>query len=137
MQVKDVMSKNVIYVNGDIPIQDAADIMRESNLGILPVANEDRLEGVITDRDITTRAVADGKPIDKTTANDCMSKGISFCYEDDDTETLALKMANTRYRRLIVLNREKALVGIVSIGDLAKNENDKSKTQYALKSICE
>src|SRR5262245_12264150 len=118
MQVNEAMSSDVKIANPDQPIRDAARMMAELDAGVLPVGENDRLVGMLTDRDIEIRAVAAGKP-PTTPVRDVMSAEVKYCFEDDDLEEVAENMADLKVRRLPVLNREKRLVGILSLGDIA------------------
>lgn len=118
MKVREVMTTDVLLVNPNQTIAEAAKMMAESDTGAIPVRENDRLVGVITDRDIAIRAVAQRKPPD-TSVREAMSKEVLYCYEDEDVEQVAKNMAENQVRRLPVLNREKRLVGIVSLGDLS------------------
>src|SRR5215469_755128 len=118
-QVREVMTTDVRLITPDDTIREAATAMAEANLGALPVGENDRLVGVITDRDITIRAVAKGDRPDQCTVREVMSPGIKYVFEDESTEVVAENMSKLQVRRLPVLNRQKRLVGIVSLGDLA------------------
>jgi CBS domain-containing protein len=137
MLIKDIMNEDVDVINCDRSICDAAKMMSESGYGSLPVEKEDKMIGMITDRDITVRVVAKGLDPATTRVEDCMSKGIDWCYEDDEVEDLAEKMANSRHRRIPIVNREKRLVGIVSLGDLAASAGDSDLTHKTLERISE
>jgi CBS domain-containing protein len=118
MQVSEAMSNDVKVANPNQSIRDAARLMAEIDAGILPVGENDKLVGVITDRDIAIRAVgADKGPA--TPIREIMSKDVKYCFEDDDLDDIAQNMADIKVRRLPVLNREKRLVGILSLGDMA------------------
>jgi CBS domain-containing protein len=119
MQLKDVMTTKVQLTDPGAKLKDAAISMREGDFGLLPVGANDRLVGTITDRDITIRAVAEGKDPNTTTVGDVMSNGIHYCFEDQDVEEAARVMSEAQVRRLPVLNRDKRLVGIVALADLA------------------
>lgn len=112
------MTRSVVLANPRQSIHEAARLMEESDAGALPVGDNDRLIGVITDRDIAVRAVAQGLGPD-TPVEKVMSAQVLYCYEDEDVEHVAKNMGKNRVRRLPVLNREKRLVGIVSFGDLS------------------
>ena len=118
MQVKEAMSDDVRISSPNQTIREAAKMMAEIDAGCLPVGEGDRLVGMITDRDIAVRAVAAGKGPD-TPIRDIMSKQVHYCFEDDDVDDVAQNMADDKLRRLPVLNRDKRLVGIVSLGDIA------------------
>jgi CBS domain-containing protein len=119
MQLKDVMTTNVQLTDPTIKLKEAASMMRDGDFGLLPVGSNDRLVGTITDRDIAVRAVAEGKDPNTTTVGDVMSEGIRYCFEDQAVEEAAQLMAKAQIRRLPVLNRDKRLVGIVALGDIA------------------
>jgi CBS domain-containing protein len=99
-------------------IQDAAKLMSEIDAGVLPVGDNDRLVGMITDRDIAVRAVAQGKG-PQTPVREVMTAEVKYCFDDEDTEHVARSMSDQQVRRLPVVNRDKRLVGILSLGDLA------------------
>ncbi|WP_312166245.1 CBS domain-containing protein [Phenylobacterium sp.] len=118
MKVSDCMTRNVKMANPQETLQDAARMMAELDAGVLPVAEGDRLVGMITDRDICVRGVALGKGPDAAVA-DVMSHEVKYCYEDDESDAVLRNMGDIQVRRLPVLNRDKRLIGIVSLADLA------------------
>jgi CBS domain-containing protein len=118
MKIRDCMSTDVHLVSPDDTIQDAALMMAEIDAGALPVSDKDMLVGMITDRDIAVRGVADGRGPDAAVA-EVMSHDVKYCYDDEDTEEVLANMGEIQLRRLPVLSRNKRLVGIVSLGDLA------------------
>ena len=118
MQVNEAMSTEVRIANPSHPIRDAARMMAQIDAGILPVGENDRLVGMITDRDIAIRAVGAGKGPD-TSIGEVMSKEVKYCFEDDELDEVAQNMADIKVRRLPVLDRDKRLVGIVSLADIA------------------
>jgi CBS domain-containing protein len=118
MKVSKVMTRDVRLVEPTQTIRDAAQMMAELDTGILPVRKGDRLVGMITDRDITVRAVAQGRGPD-TTVREVMTDEVKYCFEDDDTNDVARNMADIQVRRLPVLDSDKRLVGIISLGDIA------------------
>ena len=122
MRVSEAMTRQVRVANPGQTIRDAAKIMAEIDAGAVPVGENDRLVGMITDRDITIRAVAAGKGPD-TPVREVMSKEVKYCFEDEDLGDVAENMADIQMRRLPVVDREKRLVGIVSLGDIAQNED--------------
>ena len=134
MQVHDIMSANVHLANPNMSIRDAARQMRAENIGALPVGENDRLIGMVTDRDIVMRAVAEDRSAGNTTVREVMSGGICYCYEDDDVSEAASVMSEHQIRRLPVLNRDKRLVGVVALADLRKADGAGSA---ALKGISE
>jgi CBS domain-containing protein len=118
MKVSEAMTRDVRVASPNESIRDAARIMAEINAGALPVGENDRLVGVITDRDIAVRAVAEGKE-PSTKVRDIMSQEVLYCYEDQDVDDVARNMGDVQVRRLPVVNRDKRLVGIISLGDVA------------------
>jgi CBS domain-containing protein len=118
MRVAEAMTRDVRIARPDQSIQDAARLMSDVDAGVVPVGENDRLVGMVTDRDIAIRAVAQGKG-PGTPVRDVMSSDVKYCFEDDDTAQVARNMADQQIRRLPVVNRDKRLVGILSLGDLA------------------
>lgn len=119
MKIHDAMSRDVRTVGPEATIRDAARLLAEYDIGILPVASGERLAGMITDRDIAIRAVAMGKGPDCTVA-DVMSAEVLYCRDDDDVADVCKNMADIQVRRLPVVDAEKRLVGIVSLADIAR-----------------
>lgn len=119
MQISQVMTRNCRFVSADDSLQKAAQIMASEDLGILPVADKDRLIGMISDRDIVTRCVARGADA-KTRVREAMTENVKYCYEDEDLDHTLENMAEIQVRRLPVMDRKKRLVGIVSLGDAAR-----------------
>jgi CBS domain-containing protein len=120
MKVNEVMTRKVEWVSPDASIAEVAKKMRDQDIGSLPVGENDRLIGMITDRDIACRAVAEGLDPAKTTVRQTMSKTISYCFDDQEIDDAAHLMEQKHVRRLAVLNRKKRLVGILSLDDLAR-----------------
>jgi CBS domain-containing protein len=121
MKVSEAMISDVRIANPNDTLQQAAQIMAEIDAGILPVGENDRLVGMVTDRDITIRAVGTGLGPDVTVRH-IMTEDVKYCYDDQDIEEVVEKMGDIQVRRLPVLNRDKRLVGILSLGDIAKTE---------------
>ena len=134
MKVREAMTRDVRLVKPDQPIREAAKLMGELDIGALPVEENDRLVGMITDRDIAVRAVAAGRGAD-TPIRDVMSGEIKYCYEDQTVDEVTQNMGEQRIRRLPVLNRDKRLVGILSLGDLAIDETARDEAGEALGGI--
>ena len=134
MKVRDAMHPGVTWVGPETSIRDLARTMRDEDIGSIPVGENDRLVGMITDRDITVRAVAEGRDPDKTMVRDAMSDAVRYCFEDEDAEEVARKMGSWQIRRLPVLNRDKRLVGIVSLGDMVIGGSE-DPAKEALKEI--
>ena len=135
MRVREAMSRDVRLTTPDQTIEDAAKVMAEIDAGIVPVSDGDRLVGMITDRDIAIRAVAAGKG-PKTPVRDVMSPEVKYCFEDEDLDRVTHNMADIQIRRLPVLNRDKRLVGIISLGDVAVMQ-DAHYAETALSGISE
>lgn len=133
MKIRDVMTPDVRTIAPSATIREAAQAMADTDVGVLPVAENDRLVGMITDRDIVVRAVATGLNPD-TSVRDAMSPEIKYCFDDDDVEEVCENMADQQLRRLPVLSRDKNLVGIVSLGDLAR-QGDSEAAGEALEGI--
>lgn len=128
------MTREVRLIAPAQTIQEAAELMVDCDAGAIPVGDKGRLVGMITDRDIATRAVAGGLGPD-TPVSKIMSKGVKYCFEDEDAEHVASNMGDIRVRRLVVLSRDKQLVGIVALGDLACGDHDPSAIAGALGGI--
>ena len=122
MKVSEIMTRDVRLLSPDQTIREAASLMADIDVGSLPVGDNDRLVGMITDRDIVIRAVAQGKSADTKVA-DVMSKEILYCVDTDEIDDVARNMGKAQVRRLPVVNSDKRLVGIVSLGDLARNDD--------------
>ena len=120
MKVGDCMTRDVEIANPEQSIHEVAQMMGRLDAGVMPVGDNDRLVGMITDRDIAVRGVALGKGPDAK-VRDVMSREVKYCFDDDDVELGLDNMGDLRVRRVPVLNRDKRLVGIVSLGDLARN----------------
>ena len=133
MNVREVMTPDVVIASPDDTLQRAAEMMIDIDAGVLPVGENDRLVGILTDRDITIRAVALDKVPSECKVRDVMSCDVKYIYEDESTEDAARNMADLQMRRLPVLNRDKRLVGILSLGDLALKK--KSTAADALKGV--
>ncbi|MFZ5718664.1 MAG: CBS domain-containing protein [Pseudomonadota bacterium] len=120
MNVRDCMTPDVRTIDPHSTIREAANMMRELDAGALPVGENDRLIGMITDRDIAIRAVANGKD-SNASVRDVMTDDLRYVFDDDDVEEAARCMSEHKVRRLPVINRDKRLVGIISLGDLAQS----------------
>jgi CBS domain-containing protein len=135
MQIlKNLMSRDVKVISPEMTIGDAARKMRDGDFGMMPVGEDDRMIGSISDRDIAIRAVAEGKDAG-TKVRDVMSEGIAWAYEDDTVEQAAKIMSERQVRRLPVVNRDKRLVGIVALGDFAVERSEIKPAAEALSEI--
>ncbi|MBV9998095.1 MAG: CBS domain-containing protein [Verrucomicrobia bacterium] len=119
MKLNQIMTADVQVVSPDASIIDAAEKMRSLDVGVLPVTERERLVGIITDRDITIRAVAEGRDPKRTRVRDCMTSGAVFCFEDQDSDDAVLLMEQQQVRRIPVLNRDRQVVGVVALADIA------------------
>jgi CBS domain-containing protein len=119
MKVSQAMTRDVMLIHPNQSICEAAALMEDCDIGSLPIADSERLVGMITDRDIAVRAVAKGLPPD-TPVSQVMSQEVLYCFEDDDVKDVAKNMSEIQVRRLPVVTRAKKLVGILSLGDLAR-----------------
>ena len=121
MRVSDIMTREVRTIQPEQSIREAAQLMEQMDTGALLVAENDRLVGMITDRDITIRAVANDCQ-NSTPIRDIMTKEIKYCFEDQDVNEIAENMAENQVRRMPVVSREKRLVGVVSLGNIASSD---------------
>jgi CBS domain-containing protein len=137
MQVKDIMTSNPECVTPEDSLQDAARRMRNLDVGPLPICDNDRLAGMITDRDIVVRAVAEGRNPQTTKVGEVMTGEVIYCFEDQDVREAARTMQERQVRRLVVLDRDKRLVGIVALGDLAIGTGDQQKSGEVLRDVSE
>jgi CBS domain-containing protein len=133
MKISKCMTRDVQLASPTQTIREAAKMMAEIDAGVLPIGQDDRLVGMVTDRDIAIRAVAEGKSPD-TQIRDVMTSEVLYCFDDQELEDVARNMADIKVRRLPVLNRSKHLVGIVSLGDLSRKE-DAQVTAKAVSNI--
>lgn len=137
MKVREIMTGSVECIPPDTTISKVAEKMRDMDIGFLPICENDRLVGAVTDRDITIRSVAQGRDPRLAPVKDIMSLQAFYCYEDDDVQNVARKMEDKEVRRMLILNRQKKLVGIVSIGDIARASGDQNLVGEMLGHIAE
>lgn len=119
MKVRDVMHRGVEWLSPDTPIATVAKKMLEHDIGAIPIGENDRLVGMVTDRDITIRAVVQGKDISKLTALDVMTSGVIYCRDAEEIDDAARIMESKQIRRLPVIDENKRMVGIVTLGDIS------------------
>ncbi|MBA3661162.1 MAG: CBS domain-containing protein [Gammaproteobacteria bacterium] len=132
MLAKEIMSKKPEFLPPTASLKDAALRMKAQDYGFIPVGENDRLVGAVTDRDIIIRGVAEGKDPNKTQVGEVMTQEIHYCFEDDALEKIVDQMETLQIRRLVVLNKDKRLVGIISLGDIAtKSKNLKLSGELA------
>jgi len=119
MKVKDAMHRGVEWVSPDTPVSEVAKRMRDLDIGAIPVGENDRLIGMVTDRDIACRAVAEGRDPVRTSAREVMTKGIVYCRDNEELGDALRIMEQRKLRRLPVINDKKRMVGMLSLGDIA------------------
>lgn len=137
MQISDIMTRNVQVIAPESTLDEAARMMRDLDIGGLPVCSQDRLAGFITDRDIVVRAIAEGESPESCKVSDVMSSQLVWCYEDSDVEEAGKLMEEKQVRRLAVVDRNKKLVGILSLGDLAVEGQDDDFAGEVLEQVSE
>ena len=136
MKVSEIMSPDVETVTPEQPIREAAQFMLRGDAGAIPVSDGERLIGMVTDRDIAVRAVAEGRGPD-TPVGEVMTGDVLFCFDDQDVDEVAIQMSDAQVRRFPVLSREgERLVGIVSLGDLSRS-SDGEAAEVALAGVSE
>ena len=135
MQVKNVMTSGVECISPNTTLREAAQKMKDLDVGSLPICGDDRLAGIVTDRDITVRAVAAGSNPTTTKVRDVMTPNIIYCYEDQEISDAAHMMEQNQIRRLVVLNRDKRAVGFLALGDLAVDTGDEELAGQTLEAV--
>ncbi|MFA6237966.1 MAG: CBS domain-containing protein [Bacteriovorax sp.] len=136
MLVKECMTSHVELGDPEMTLLKAAQKMRDGDFGILPIQENDRLVGMLTDRDLVIRGMAEGKDPQKAKVRDVMTESVLYCFEDQTLEEVAENLAENQIRRLPVLNRKKRLVGILSLGDLAESLEKPDNIEETLTQIC-
>lgn len=124
MKINEIMSREVRTIDPETTLQQAALLMRQADIGALIVNDNDRMVGIITDRDLVIRALAEGTRMD-TPVREVMSEDVLYCYEDEEVDHIGKNMAQNQKRRLPVVNRDKRLVGVVSLANMASCNKDK------------
>ena len=137
IQVKDIMTRNVEVVHPEGSLREAAQKMAALDVGMLPVCSGDQLVGMLTDRDITVRATAEGRDPKTTRVHEVMTPEVVHVFEDDDVSEAARIMTEQQIRRLVVLNQSKQLAGIISLGDLAVHTGDTQQAGQTLEGVSE
>jgi len=135
MRLGEVMTRDVEVIGPNAVLKEAATKMRDLDVGLIPVCDGDELKGTLTDRDITVRATAEGRNPSKTKVSAIMSTEIAYCFEDQEIEEAMSLMEARQIRRLPILNSEKRLVGIVSLGDLAVHAGQNELLGDTLKEV--
>jgi CBS domain-containing protein len=137
MQVQEVMSRGVKVIDSTATLLEAAEMMRDQDVGALPVGDAGRPTGMLTDRDIVVRALAENKDPAQTRVREIITPRLATIYEDQDVSEAAALMAKEQVRRLLVLDHNKAPVGILSLGDIGKNDSTPSTGAKALRGVSE
>ena len=137
MKVNEIITHDPQVIHPETALIEAAQKMKSLDIGMLPVCDGDRLVGVITDRDITVRGVAQGYDPKTARVQEVMTPEVIYCFDDEDVKDVAKKMEKKQVRRLPVLNREKRLVGIVSLGDLAVRTGKEKLAGEVLEAVSE
>ena len=137
MKLKDVMTREVEIVEPDATLKEVSQRMKALDIGVLPVCENDRVIGLITDRDITVRAIAEGRNPSTTKASEIMSQDLICGFEEQDVKEAASIMEERQIRRMPVLDRNQHIVGIVSLGDLAVKTRDEKLAGKTLEGISE
>jgi CBS domain-containing protein len=135
MKIKDVMTKAVETVRPDQTLQEAAAKMKSLDVGPVPVCENDRLVGMLTDRDIVVRAAAEGRDVRTTKVREAMTPDVVVCNEEDDVKDAAQTMKDRQIRRLVVVDDQKRLRGIVSLGDIAVDTSDEKMSGRVLEEV--
>jgi len=135
MEIREIMTQSVEMVSPTVSLQEAAQKMKALDIGLIPVCDGAKLKGMLTDRDITVRATAEGLNPKKTKVAEVMTTDVAYCFEDQDVEEAAGLMEAKQIRRMPILDRNKRLVGIISLGDLAIHTHTNDLAAQALKEI--
>jgi CBS domain-containing protein len=135
--VRDVMTPNPKCLSNSDSVLEAARIMRDQDTGVVPIVDGNKIIGMITDRDIVVRAIADGKDINNVRVNEIMTKSVRTVKEDMPVNEVLSLMSSAEIRRVPVVNDRNELVGIVSIGDVASRTNQDGKVGQAVEQISE
>ena len=135
MRVKDIMTKIVLMIPRETSAEDAARMMRDNSVGLLPIGEKDDIVGVVTDRDLIVRVMAGGKDAKHTPVSEVMTPKAFYCFDDEDVEEACFMMQDKRVRRLLVFDRRRDLIGILSLDDVATRTNKEGLTGYALSKI--
>jgi CBS domain-containing protein len=129
------MTKDALTISEETSVETAARIMRDQGVGFLPVGDEDNIAGVVTDRDIATRATAEARDARRTPVREIMTRNSAYCFEDQDIEDACFMMEEKRLRRLLVFNRQRCLAGILSLDDVATRGWKDKLVGYTLRKV--
>lgn len=137
MKVTNVLTRNPEVIRPDANICEASRKMKKNDIGMLPVCENQRLVGVITDRDVTIRGVADHLDLSATSVREVMTPGAYYCFEDQELDEAAAIMKKQQVRRLPVLNENKRLIGVISLGDIAVRSQNERMAEEILERVSE
>ena len=129
MKVKDAMHKGVEWVAPSTPVADLARLMQKHDIGAIPIGENDKLIGMVTDRDIVCRSFANGKDVSKLTARDVMTPNVVWCHADEDLDDATRIMETKKIRRLPVIDKDKRMVGMLSLGDISHSAKSKLSSE--------
>jgi CBS domain-containing protein len=135
LRIKDVMTPQAEVISPDATTEHAASIMKTLDIGVLPVCDEEGLVGILTDRDLVVRVLAASRDPKAMLVGEAMTASVVYCFEDDDVERAAAIMAGQQIRRLPVLDKNRKLVGLVSVGDIAVQTQDHQLTGKVLEDV--
>jgi CBS domain-containing protein len=135
MRVRDIMTKNPLIIPEETSVEYAARVMRDHKIGLIPVGDREKVTGVITDRDIAIRVTAESKDPKHTPVREAMTQDSAYCFEDQDIEDACFMMEEKHVRRLLVLDRSRDLVGILSLDDIAARGRKEKLAGYALSKV--
>lgn len=133
--LREIMTTEVITLLPTATVQEAAQQMKALNVGAIPICERNQLVGMLTDRDIVVRVIAERRNPEMQSVRDVMTAHVDYCYEDQDVEEAAQVMQDRQIRRLPIIDRDNQLVGIVSLGDLAVKTREEKTTVQALEQI--
>lgn len=137
MRVRDIMTKNALMIPDETSVEDAARMMRDEKIGLLPIGDKHKIAGVITDRDITIRVTAETKDPKHTAVREVMTPHFTYCFDDQDIEDACFVMEEKHVRRLLVFDRARDLVGILSLDDVAARGRKERLAGYALSKVAQ
>ena len=135
MRVRDIMTKNPFIIPEETSVEDAARMMRDHKIGLVPIGDKQKVAGVITDRDITIRVTAESKDPKHTAVREVMTPESAYCFDDQDIEDACFMMEDRHVRRLLVFDRTRDLVGILSLDDVAARTRKEKLVGYALSKV--
>jgi CBS domain-containing protein len=135
MNVRQIMTSDVECIEPTTTLKEAAQRMKTLDVGFLPVSEKDRLVGTVTDRDIAIRSVAEGHNVSKTKVSEIMTRDVFCCYDDQDVAECGRLMQEKEVRRMLVLDRDEKMIGVVSLGDIARTDGEEPVAAITLKEV--